>query len=154
MYSGFSQKKFENVYNKLIYKAFELFMEYAMVTLPVVEDSKSSLLKDFRSDLWSYKIVKLNKAMVYLEKSKHSDPSMSKSFSAFSEQLLSQMKDTRSQSFNRKSDGSHGHSTIRTIDSNFSNNDLDMMLNCIDNSSQGQKSGNHAKSSVVTQKLK
>jgi hypothetical protein len=96
MYSGFSQKKFENVYNKLIYKAFELFMEYAMVTLPVVEDSKSSHLKDFRSDLWSYKIVKLNKAMVYLEKSKHSDPSMSKSFSAFSEQLLSQMKDTRS----------------------------------------------------------
>lgn len=44
MYSGFSQKKFENVYNKLIYKAFELFMEYAMVTLPVVENSKSSQL--------------------------------------------------------------------------------------------------------------
>ena len=41
MYSGFSQKKYENVYNKLIYKAFELFMEYVQVTLPFIEESKS-----------------------------------------------------------------------------------------------------------------
>ena len=153
MYSGFSQKKFENVYNKLIYKAFELFMEYAMVTLPIIEEMKSSRLKDFQPDIWSYKIVKLNKAMKYLEKSKHSDPRMSKSFNAFAEQILSQMKDTRSQSFNLRSDGSYGgHSTIRTIDSNFSNNELDMMLNCLENTSQGQRSSN-SKPNQVPRKL-
>ena len=139
MYSGFSQKKYENVYNKLIYKAFELFVEYVTTTLPIIEELKDERLKDLRPDLWSFKVVKLNKAMVYLEKSKHSDPKMSKSFSSFAKQILSQMKDTRSQSLNVKSDFSHGgNSTIRTIDSNFQNNDIEMMLNCLDNSSQGQ----------------
>lgn len=132
MYSGFSQKKYENVYNKLIYKALELFMEYVQVTLPFVDENKNLDLKDFRVDTWSYKIIKLNKAMVYLEKNKHADPRMSKSFLTLAESMLSQMKETRSQSFNRRSDNSYGGiSTIRTIDSNFSNNDLDMMLNCI-----------------------
>lgn len=89
MYSGFSQKKFENVYNKLIYKAFELFMEYALATLPVIEELKDGHLKDFKPEMWSYKILKLNKAMLYLEKSKHSDPRMSKSFSTLIDHILS-----------------------------------------------------------------
>ena len=59
MYSGFTQKKFENVYNKLIYKAFELFTEYTLATLPVIDELKASQLKDFKPDVWSYKILKL-----------------------------------------------------------------------------------------------
>lgn len=86
MYSGFSQKKFENVYNKLIYKALELFMDYSLATLPIIEELKgSSRLKDFRIESWSYKIVKLNKAMIYLERSKHSDPFVSRSFGPLAE---------------------------------------------------------------------
>ena len=81
MYSGFSQKKYENVYNKLIFKAFELFAEFVQTTLPIVEDSKSNTdLKSFKPDNWCFKILKLNKAMTYLEKNKHSEPKMSKSF--------------------------------------------------------------------------
>ena len=65
------------------------------------------------------------------------------------------MKDTRSQSLNPKSDGAGsygGHSTIRTIDSNFSSNDLDMMLNCMDGKSSGHRSV-PTKGSMVSRKL-
>ena len=139
LYSGFSQKKYENVYNKLIYKALELFADFSFNTLPLLEETKSTTdLKSFKSDTWCYKVLKLNKAMVYLEKNKHSDTKMSKSFRSLAEHILRQIKDTRSQSLTRKSDGSLGaNSTIRTIDSNFSSNELDIMLNGINHSIQG-----------------
>lgn len=78
LYSGFSQKKYENVYNKLIYKALELFGDFVQTALPIIEETKSATdAKSMRTDNWCHKVLKLNKAMIYLEKNKHSDPKMS-----------------------------------------------------------------------------
>ena len=51
--------------------------------------------KPFKMDTWSYKIIKLNKAIGTIEKQKYSGAIMSKSFRPLASTLLSQLKDMR-----------------------------------------------------------
>ena len=94
-YSGFKLKKYENVYDKLTLKTIELFQEYVMNTFhlhelaTIAQLTQSREEKPFKMESWSYKIIKLNKAISFIEKQKHSGPDMSKGFRPIASTLLS-----------------------------------------------------------------
>ena len=69
IYSGFAKRSQETVYNKLVFKALDMLSQYVYC---------SRFNKPFADELkFSKKMLKLYKAMNYMEKNKHLEPNMS-----------------------------------------------------------------------------
>ena len=86
IYSGFAKRKQETVYNQLIFKALELLAEYTLQHLRIdVLDEKNAS--------WCKKIIKINKAMAYMERSKHLEPNMSTAISTLAARMVDNVKD-------------------------------------------------------------